>query len=276
MARAERTTGVLVRIGADATCGGANSPIRIDTGEYVYVPTPERPELVRNGYGREYAEVAPRVRAFVGGDDADRWLPRDRYMHLDPDFEAPTYGDAVTWRGERIAALLPGDFIAFYASFRPVDRDGWLVYALVGLLTVERSVRATDLRATELHLNAHTRRAAISPQDVVVFGAPERSGRFERAIPIGEFRGCAYRVQRDLLEAWGGLSIADGYLQRSAMPPLFREPQRFLGWLRDRNPRLVRSNWAADDDADRSGPAGAPGHGVPGILAHPACPAGRN
>jgi Nucleotide modification associated domain 3 len=245
VAAADRTTGVLVRVGADTTCGGANSPIRLATGEYVYVPIPERPEHARNGFRREYAEVAHRVRAFVGSDDIDRWLPRDRYMHLDPDFDALTYGDSVSWRGERIAALAPGDFIAFYASFRPVDCAGWLVYALIGLLTVERIVRAADLRASDRHLSAHARRAAISPHDVVVFGTADTSGRFERAIPIGEFRGCAYRVQRDLLEAWGGLSVADGYLQPSAMPPLFRAPQRFLGWLRDRDPRLVRANWAA-------------------------------
>ena len=244
MAATERRTGVLVRVGADTTCGGANSPIRAATGEYVYVPIPERPEQVRNGYGREFAEVAHQVRAFVGSDDVDRWLPRDRYMHLDPDFDALTYGDSVSWRGERVAALVPGDFIAFYASFRPVDCAGWLVYALIGLLTVERIVRAADIRVTDLHLNARTRRAAISPQDVVVFGTAEASGRFERAIPIGEYRGCAYRVRRDLLEAWGGLSVADGYLQRSAMPPLFRAPTQFLGWLRDQDPRLVRANWA--------------------------------
>lgn len=244
MAAAERRTGVLVRVGADTTCGGANSPIRIATGKYVYVPIPERSERVRNGYGREYAEVAPHLRAFVGSDDVNRWLPRDPTMRLDPDFDALTYGDSATWRGARIAALAPGDFIAFYASFRPVDCTGWLVYALIGLLTVERIVRAADVRASDRHLNAHTRRATISPHDVVVFGTADTSGRFERAIPIGEFRGCAYRVQRDLLKAWGGLSVADGYLQRSAMPPLFRAPTQFLGWLRDREPRLVRGNWA--------------------------------
>ena len=85
MAAPERNTGVLVRVGADTTCGGANAPIRVATGEYVYVPIPERAEHVRNGYGREYAEVAHRVRAFVGSDDVDRWLPRDErftWMHL--------------------------------------------------------------------------------------------------------------------------------------------------------------------------------------------------
>lgn len=205
MAAAEPTTGVLVRVGADTTCGCANSPIRIATGEYVYVPVPERPEQVRNGYGREYAEVAHRVRAFVGRDDVDRWLPRDRYMLLDPDFDALTYGGSVTWRGERIAALGPGDFIAFYASFRPVDCAGWLVYALIGFLTVERVVRAADIRVTNLHLNTRTRRAALLPQNVVVFGAPDASGRFERAIPIGEFRGCAYRVQRGSARSVGRL-----------------------------------------------------------------------
>jgi hypothetical protein len=63
-----------------------------------------------------------------------------------------------------------------------------------------------------------------------------------RAIPIGEYRDRAYRVRRDLLDAWGGLSVSDGYIQRSAVPPLFREPAKFLHWLWRQNPMLVQEN----------------------------------
>jgi hypothetical protein len=240
---AERRTGLLVRVGADSSCGGASSPIRTSTGEFVYVPNPERLESVRQVSGRPYSEVAHRVRAFLGSDAVERWLPHDRYMHLDPDFDCLTYGDTGALRGSRVAALSPGDFLAFYASLRPVDRAGWLVYALIGFLTVERVERASEVRAFERNLNAHTRRARISPDDVVVFGAEHTSGRLERAIPIAEYRGCAYRVRRDLLDAWGGLSSPDGHLQRSAVPPLFRDPQRFLDWLDAQHPRLIKANW---------------------------------
>lgn len=243
MAAAERTTGVLVRVGADTSCGGLNSPIRTATGEFVYVPVPERTERVRNGFERSYSEVAPHVSALVGGDAFDPWLPRGRAMHLDPDFEHLTYGDFGARRGTRVASLSAGDFIAFYASLRPIDRTGWLVYALIGFLTVERVVCASEVRERDWYRNAHTRRAEVSADDVVVFGAAGASGRLERAIPIGEYRGCAYRVRRDLLKAWGGLTTADGFLQRSAVPPLFRDPPAFLRWFRDQRPRLLEANW---------------------------------
>jgi hypothetical protein len=33
-------------------------------------------------------------------------------------------------------------------------------------------------------------------------------------------RGGVYRVRNDLLDAWGGLDIKDGYIQRSAFLPV--------------------------------------------------------
>ena len=36
---------------------------------------------------------------------------------------------------------------------------------------------------------------------------------------LGEWRDRAYRVRKDLLKTWGGLSVNDGYIQRSAVPP---------------------------------------------------------
>ena len=60
-------------------------------------------------------------------------------------------------------------------------------------------------------------------------GKRDGSGRFTRYVPIGERRDNAYRVERQLLAQWGDLSTTDGYLQRSANPPLFRRPGRFPG-----------------------------------------------
>ena len=234
--------GVMVRVGADQSYGKSNAPIRLTTGEFVYVPIPERAERVRNGFGRPYSEVAHRIRGFVGGHDIARWLPSETWMHLDPDFEHLTYGDNGPRRGSRLAALQEGDFMAFYASLLAVDRRSTLVYALIGFFTVERIVAASDLPEHDWHLNAHTRSSEISPEDIVVFGAADTSGRLERAIPIGEFRDRAYRVRRDLLDAWGGLSVTDGYIQRSAVPPYFTHPARFLAWFRDQQPSLICGN----------------------------------
>jgi hypothetical protein len=48
---------------------------------------------------------------------------------------------------------------------------------------------------------------------------------------VGEWRNRAYRVRRDLLRTWGDLSCRDGYIQRSAIPPSFKAPERFLSWF---------------------------------------------
>jgi hypothetical protein len=61
-------------------------------------------------------------------------------------------------------------------------------------------------------------------------------------VPVGEFRDRAYRLERDVLDAWGGLSCRDGYLQRSAVPPRILDPARFLVWFERRRPQLVRAN----------------------------------
>ncbi|HLI57623.1 MAG TPA: hypothetical protein VKY26_11410 [Actinomycetota bacterium] len=90
--------------------------------------------------------------------------------------------------------------------------------------------------------NAHTRRVAPGPAEFVVRGMPERSGRLARYLPIGERRDGAYRVRRDLLAEWGGLSVKDGFVQRSARPPRFQDPERFMRWLTRQGVSLVPRN----------------------------------
>jgi hypothetical protein len=57
------------------------------------------------------------------------------------------------------------------------------------------------------------------------------SGRFDRCIPIGEWRDNAYRVRPDIEDAWGGLTVKNGYIQRSAVPPEFLDAARFHEWF---------------------------------------------
>src|SRR5207245_1502961 len=76
-------------------------------------------------------------------------------------------------------------------------------------------------------MNAHSRRTlAPEAQDLIVLGRPGLSGRLRRCLPIGEYRNGAYRIRRDLLELWGGLSVKDGFLQRSARLPRLLDPPR--------------------------------------------------
>lgn len=236
--------GLLIRVGTDSSCGRANGPIRAATGDYVYVPIPEADERVNPALGCPYRRVDAPVTELVGeGRDLAPWLPARNWMHLDPDFDHLTYGNNENAKGARLGNLLRGDFIAFYASLKAVDQPNSLIYALIGLLVVDRVASADTIAPADWHRNAHTRRAAIVATDVVLFGQPGISGRLARAIPIGEYRHRAYRVRRDLLDEWGGLGVSDGYIQRSAVPPAFTHPERFLAWLERQRPILVPANW---------------------------------
>lgn len=232
---------LLVRVGADQSAGGGswNGPVDGGTGEFVYMPIPESGE-VHVGLERPYASFAPALTRF--GLELPAHL-EGRRMHLDPDFEHLTYGD----RGERAkqirASAGPGDMIVFYAGLADVRGAERLVYALIGLLTVKEIVAALDVPSERWDSNAHCRRVlAPTATDIVVCGRAASSGRLPRCLPIGEYRDRAYRVRRDLLEEWGGLSVKDGYLQRSARLPRFLDAERFMGWFASQRPVLMQAN----------------------------------
>ncbi|MDE2200804.1 MAG: hypothetical protein KGJ41_17475 [Rhodospirillales bacterium] len=234
-------TALLVRVAADQSGGGGNwnGPVDGRTGAFAYVAIPEGTP-VHPGLEKPYRDLLPALAPFGTG------LPdhlAGRHMHLDPDFDRLTYGD----RGERgkqlRAKLRPDDTIVFYAGLADARNRRSLVYALIGLFVVDRLSFAVDLPPPLRDCNAHGRR--ILPEgadDVIVHGCPGVSGRLARCIPIGEWRDRAYRVRHDVLEAWGGLSVRDGYLQRSARLPEFPAPDRFHAWLADQRPVLIARN----------------------------------
>ncbi|WP_168708929.1 hypothetical protein [Metallibacterium scheffleri] len=232
---------LLVRVGADLSEGGGrwNGPMRSDTGEFVYVAIPEG-KPVHAGYEKPYQAITPLLSSW------NVVLPAhlaDRHMHLDPDFAQLTYGD----QGQRAVQLRQNlqrdDWVVFYAALRDVLAEGRLIYALIGLLCVDQLIDARTLPLDRRDVNAHSRRIlAGNADDLVVTGQADRSGRLQRCLPIGEWRDGAYRVRRDLLGVWGGLSVKDGYLQRSARLPRFLDPPRFLSWISKQDPELLRTN----------------------------------
>lgn len=239
----------LVRIGVDQAYGHWNAPMDPASNEFVYVPIPEsRP--MRAEHATSYCDVLPALAQFAKGYPDARprsvRLPSDLTLantHLDPDFRYLTYGDNGVRRGKDLTDLARGDVVVFYAGLRPVTAcEHRLVYALVGLYQVSEVVRVHSVAAARWSENAHTRCAEPAGSDVIVRGQPGSSGRLRRCMPIGEFRDRAYRVTRDVLEAWGGLSCRDGYLQRSAVPPSFLDAQRFMGWFERQHGELVSSN----------------------------------
>lgn len=229
---------LLVRVGADQspTGGHFNGPVDVSTHRFVYVGIPETRPVLR-GYEHPYgsAELTARLaRMGVRLPDA----LHDRNMHLDPDFEHCTYGDH-EWRAAQFACLQRDDIIVFYAGLRAAGQHD-LVYALVGQLAVDRHVLAGEIK--DPFLNVHAQRSPVVPDDVIVVGSRAGSGRYERCIPIGEFRERAYRVRRELLREWGGLSVRNGFLQRSGGFPRFLQPGKFLAWLAAQDAHLIRRN----------------------------------
>ena len=233
--------GLLVRVGADQSAGGGhwNGPVDSRDGRFVYVAIPES-HASREDLNRPYAALSTSLAA-MGHPLPAHLHPRG--MHLDPDFDHLTYGD----QGERAkqlqAKLGAGDLLVFYAGLRDTQVPRALVYALIGLFVVDEIVRAVDVPAKRRHENAHTRRTlAADASDVIVRARPGVSGRLERCLPIGDFRDRAYRVWPHLQQAWGGLGVRDGYLQRSARLPEFLDAPRFLQWFHAQGVSLIQSN----------------------------------
>jgi hypothetical protein len=201
----------------------------------VYVPIAET-KPVRDGFERFYDELRPALSAL------QQTLPPNligRRMHLDPDFATLTYGDQGR-RASRIQEMAAGDLLIFYASLRAVGA-GNLVYAVIGVMVIDQIIPALEIPHSLWAQNAHTRRIP-SPTDIVVRAIPEFSGRLEHCLPIGEYRERAYRVTRPLLKTWGGLSVKNGYLQRSARLPKMNDPGKFYAWLKNCGTRLVHKN----------------------------------
>jgi hypothetical protein len=164
-------------------------------------------------------------------------------MHLDPDFAHLTYGD----QGERAkqirSKLGNNDLLVFYAALADINPARWLTYAIIGLYVIDKIFEATAVPSSQWDDNAHTRRVLLDgATDIVVRAKPGKSGRLRKCIPIGEFRDRAYRVTRPLLRCWGGISVENGFLQRSARLPEIRNAAAFYDWFLNNEPCLIKNN----------------------------------
>ena len=240
---------VLVRVGIDqsAESGSWNAPCNPDTCDFVYVPIKQDDANVP-GMEKHYTDnVVASLEKFSRENDCDVPLPEHligERMHLDPDFKNLTYGDTEK-RGKHLIDFYKGDLVVFFAAFKPikpVTTKGKLVYALIGLLTVDKVVRVGNVPKSRWDENAHTRNRRQEPTDVIVRGKRKGSGRLAKCIPIGEYREGAYRVTKPILKEWGDLDVKNGYLQRSANPPLFKDPECFYKWFKSKTPELLPSN----------------------------------
>lgn len=232
---------LLVRVGADRSAGGGswNGPVDGESGEFAYVAIPET-SPVHIGMEKPYSSLAPILARFRVDLPAHLRL---QHMHLDPDFQHLTYGDQRERAKQLRNNLQTNDTIVFYAALADIRGAGALVYAIIGVFIVQDFVLAADIPARDRDNNAHSRRVLqANAQDLVVRARPGLSGRLERCLPIGEYRDRAYRLRRDLTHEWGGLSVKDGYLQRSARLPRLLDAPRFLRWMEKQGPTLIRAN----------------------------------
>jgi hypothetical protein len=232
---------LLVRVAADQSDGGGywNGPVDSTTGNFTYVAIPETKRL-HPRLNKPYSAVTAAL-ASLGSSLPPHLASGD--MHLDPDFDYLTYGDQGKRAKQIRSKLAPGDLLVFYAGLQSVARAVGLVYALIGLYVIEDIIPALNVPITRRHQNAHTRRVLpAAASDIVVRARKGVSGRLARCIPIGDFRSRAYRVWPHLLRSWGGLTVKNGYLQRSARLPEFRDAGKFYDWFIAQKPTLVARN----------------------------------
>ena len=255
---------ILVRVAADGSEAGGrwNAPADPDTREFVYVPIPEpQDKRFHRGCRHGYDEVVPALQAFASqrGLEGQRGvtLPErlvGRAMHLDPDFSHLTYGNKANTRGSIVGLLKPDDLIVFFAGLRSIRReDRRLIYAIIGLYEVAEIICAGGVKADRWDENAHTRRLGPTKGEIIVRAKRGSSGRLAHYLKIGEYRDNAYRVKEGLLKTWGDFTVRspkkktcrplkNGYIQRSGVPPFFRDAERSYAWFKRQNVPLLKSN----------------------------------
>ena len=240
---------LLLRVGADQSEGAGffNGPVNSRTREFAYVPIPET-AAIQTGMATPYSLVVPPLQR-SGVTLTSQFTVAT--MHLDPDFRHLTYGDQGQRASQIQTKLTHGDLIVFYAGLRDVHSSPRLVYALIGLYVIDAILPASSVPSSRWHENVHTRRVLPSgASDIVIRAQSGVSGRLERCLPIGSFRvpsaqpnkRPSYRVEPTLLATWGGLSIADGFLQRSARLPRFLDAAKFYGWFLNQKPTFIKAN----------------------------------
>lgn len=239
--------GLLIRVGIDQTFGEFNAPINPVTNDFLYMPIPQTDDEFISGSRTSYSDLLPYFEKWKQRNDAIIKFPQNLNnidTHLDPDFDFLTYGDQATGRGLRVGELKKDDFLVFFASFKPTKECGHkLIYALFGFMTVEDVLKVSEVPQDALHTNAHTRIVNRNKDHLVVFANSTLSGRFSKAIPIGEYRNGAYRVKNDILDLWGGIGVKDGFIQRSVCPPWFNQSEQFLEWFESQHVDFIKSNW---------------------------------
>jgi hypothetical protein len=197
---------IAINVAANTTLPGFRGPLRPD-GSFEYVPIPEREPT---------DDPVPTYADLNLGIEVPADL-RDRRVHLDPCFRGQygcpeyTYGDEHGVKAGPLSTLSAGDWLLFYATLEPgvagrnppglggptpgdAQRPDWaapewgayLIGAFrlgVDAVSGEEFATLDPAERERFESNAHRKRSTPDAE-VLVYGDPEESRLFERAIPL--------------------------------------------------------------------------------------------
>jgi 3-methyladenine DNA glycosylase/8-oxoguanine DNA glycosylase len=186
---------LLLRVGMDRGTGGALGPI-FRNGSFEYIPIPE---TVPTRYSATYATVPGRHTRSLASVLPVRLA--ECHPHIDPDFDAATYGDAAPRKRAQLNRLAPGDLLVFYTGLVPDTLEDRPRLFAIGSLRVEqvhhlsaREIGSRDLQR-KFGRTAHFLRRRPDRHLALVEGQAGASKLFARAIPFGDGND---RLFRDL------------------------------------------------------------------------------
>lgn len=187
---------LLLRVGIDRGTGGALSPIFAD-GSFEYLPIPEaEPTRCPHSFAGLPARHGGTLAAFIPSRVSG--LP----AHLDPDFDALTYGDAAPRKRRQLSRLEPGDLLVFYAGFAPRPPQdmprlfvlGWFEVAEAHSLNAHQ-IRTDRKLSARFGRTAHFLRDPPDPELTLIVAGERNSRLLDRALPLGDGED---RLLRDL------------------------------------------------------------------------------
>ncbi len=262
-------TVVLCGVGGDS--GNVSPDPTVDAeGRFEYVPVPEKCDTVET---LTYGTLEKRHGDGVLADDIDWLKPRGDYegdrpevvrnhpLHHDPNFEHFTYGEHRRRPSpyvQTLAALEPGDIVAFYTGLRP-ESGGKKHRYLIGYFTLRDPptlvtpdtdrAEKHDLLARHPH-NAHAKRfrargdlyyqdpANDAPEKpVVIVGGRAPGGLLDKAVKLTDrLERRMFRLAPDVQERLRPRD-ADGSVSLGGFKPIVAcdiEPSEFVTFVEER------------------------------------------
>jgi len=179
---------LILRVAIDKGCGGTLAPIK-DDGSFSYIPIPE---TVSTSTSKTYQNTID-----ADGNLLSEFVPnktKEMSLHLDPDFDAFSYGEPSRPKLAQLLSLEKGDKLFFYAGLQPTTiHDRYSRIYIIGFFVVEQVKYFSNLKIEDYEElikkygnNAHFYRNEPDTELVVVLGNKEESKLLDRAVPLSD------------------------------------------------------------------------------------------